>query len=308
MPTPILVTCAAGNVGRSVVDELVALGEPVRAGDLAPAGAADGRPGVTWTFLDLTDPSSFAPALTGVRRVFLLRPPPIARVGPTVNRFLDAAVAAGVEHVVFSSVLGADRNRVVPHHRIEQHLFGTGLDWTVLRPGFFAQNLGSAYLTDIRDDDRLHVPAGRGRAAFVDVRDLGTLAARILHDPDDHRGHAYELTGPEAVAFEQVAALLTDELGRTVRYEPATVLGYLRHLGSRGLPLPQRLVQTVLHVGLRRGDAERVDPTLPTLLGRPARTLRDYVHDHRDLWSATPDGGQSQTRSSRHASPRRTSS
>jgi uncharacterized protein YbjT (DUF2867 family) len=281
--TDILVVGATGNLGRAVTLGLAARGIATRAGDIDPARAA-ALPQGGAVHLDLTDPATFGPALAGMRRVFLLRPPAIARVGPTVNRFLDAAVDGGVEHVVFSSVAGADANRIVPHHRIERHLVASGLDWTILRPGFFAQNLAGPYRTDIRRGS-LTVPAAEGRVAFLDVRDLGEVAADILVEPARHRGRAYTLTGPEAITFTEVAALLTTELGRLVTYRPATVLGYLRHLGGQQLPLPQRLVQTLLHLGLRRGDAAEVDPTLRQLLGRPPRRMADYVHDHRHLWS-----------------------
>ncbi len=282
----VLVTGAGGNVGAAVVDHLQRLGHTARAADIDPA-LLPARHGVETVRLDLTDPRTFAPALRGIRRLFLIRPPAIARVKPTLNAFLDAAAAAGVEHVVFSSVAGAETNRVVPHHRVEQHLIASNMAWTMLRPGFFAQNLATAYRTDIRDHDRLHVPAGDGRVAFVDTRDLGELAARILADPAEHSGCGYTLTGPRAVTFQQVADLLTDALGRPIRYEPATIPAYLRHLGTQGLPVPQRLVQTVLHAGLRRGDAETVDATLGQLLGRPPRDLAAYIADHRDLWTPT---------------------
>ncbi len=107
---------------------------------------------------------------------------------------------------------------------------------------------------------------------------------RCSPTPRPHRGQGYTLTGPRAVDFDEVAALLTTALGRTIRYEPASVLGYARHLRRQGLPLAQVAVQTVLHTGLRRGDAETVDPTLPRLLGRPARTIEDYVRDHVATW------------------------
>jgi uncharacterized protein YbjT (DUF2867 family) len=280
----ILVTGAGGNVGAAVADHLRRLAVPVRAADIDPALLPD-RAGIDTVHLDLTDPSTFAPALHGVRGLFLIRPPAIARVKPTVNAFLDAAASAGVEHVVLSSVAGAETNRVVPHHRVEQHLMASPMRWTMLRPGFFAQNLATAYRADIRDHDRIVVPAGDGRVAFVDTRDLGELAARILVDPVPHVGRGYTLTGPRAVTFHQVADLLTEALGRPVRYEPASITGYLRHLHAQGLPVPQLLVQTVLHVGLRRGDAEAVDPTLGRLLGRPPRDLADCIADHRHLWA-----------------------
>ena len=282
--TRVLVTGAAGNVGVGVVRGLVERGVRVRAADLDLAVVRERDPGAEPVALDFTDPATFGPALRDVQRVFLIRPPAIARVKPTLNRFLDAAVTAGVEHVVFSSVAGAETNRVVPHHRVEQHLFASGLRWTVLRPGFFAQNLATAYRQDIVRDGRVHVPAGQGRVAFIDVRDLGEVAAIVLADPGAHEGAGYTLTGPEAVTFDDVARVLTQELGRPIRYEPASILGYLRHLGRQGLPVPQRLVQTVLHTGLRRGDAEIVDPTLGRLLGRNPHTLTEYVRDHRELW------------------------
>jgi uncharacterized protein YbjT (DUF2867 family) len=287
--TPILVTGAAGNVGAAVVEHLARLSVPVRAADLHPESITDTASHVETVRLDLTDPATFPPVLADVRRVFLIRPPAIARVGPTVNAFIDVAAAGGVEHIVFSSVAGADTNRIVPHHRIETHLAGSGITSTMLRPGFFAQNLATAYRTDIRDHDRIYLPAGDGKVAFIDTRDLGQLAATILADPAEHAGQGYTLTGPRAVTFTEVAALLTDTLGREITYEPASVPGYLRRLCSHKLPVPQRLVQTILHTGLRRGDAEQVDPALAHLLGRPPRDIADYITDHVDLWRRAGD-------------------
>jgi uncharacterized protein YbjT (DUF2867 family) len=285
-PTPeVLVTGASGNVGASVVEQLLERGIGVRAGGRHLDSLTEQAPQAEAVRLDVADPTTFAPALEGIDRVFLIRPPAIARVGPTVNAFVDAASAAGVAHVVFSSVAGAEDNRIVPHHRIETHLIDSDMPWTILRPGFFAQNLATAYRNDILGDDRIHLPAGDGRVAFIDTRDLGELAAVILADPDPHTGRGYTLTGPRAVTFDRVAALLTEALGRPIRYEPASVLGYLRHLRTMGLPITKACVQTVLHVGLRRGDAEQVDPTLARLLGRAPRDLVDYIDDHVGLWT-----------------------
>lgn len=280
-----LVTGALGNIGSAVIGHLQALGHDVRVADIDLDALRAAHPDAAPTRLDFTDPTTFPDAVAGVDRLFLVRPPAVARVGPTVNRFLDTAAAARVEHVVFSSVAGADTNPIVPHHRIERHLRASGMRWTMLRPGFFAQNLDGAYRTDIRDHDRIVVPSGEGRAAFVDTRDIAEVAAMALDDPDTHAATGYVLTGPDALSFREVADTLTVELGRPIRYEPASIIGYLRHLGRHGMPVTQRLVQTVLHVGLRRGDAEAVDPTLGRLLGRPPTTLRAHVRDHAHLWA-----------------------
>lgn len=282
MDGPVLVTAATGNVGRAVVSALVRRGLPVRAGGRDPAAAALGA--VECVRLDLTDPATFGPALDGCGGLFLLRPPAIARVGPTLNALVDQAARRGTGHVVFSSVAGADSNPIVPHHRVETHLQAAPLHHTILRPGFFAQNIGDQYRRDIVDDDRILLPAGDGRVAFIDVRDLGEVAAAIFAEPEPHRGAGYTLTGPEAVTFDTVAELLSEALGRRIRYERAGALGYARHLRGRGLRSAQILVQVVLHVGLRRGDAEEVDPTLERLLGRRPRTVGAYIADHAALW------------------------
>lgn len=281
---PVLVVGATGNVGGATVDALRHSGLHVRAGVRA-LGQCAWAAGVEEAELDVFRPGTFAEAVDSISGLLLLRPPPVSRVGPTLNALTDAAVAAGVEHVVFSSVAGADTNRVVPHHRVETHLRDAVPSWTILRPGFFAQNLADAYGSDIVEDDRIFLPAGGGRVAFIDTRDIGAAAAAVFSDPAPHRGAGYTLTGPQALDFDEVAAILTDVLGRPIRYEAASVLEYARHIRRQGLPMAQVLVQTVLHTGLRRGDAETIDPTLEALLDRGGRTLESYVQGHAGTWA-----------------------
>ncbi len=283
---PVLVTGATGNVGRHVVRGLRGLGVPFVAGgaDLGRLRRALGE-GAAARHLDLAEPATYRGAVQGARGLFLLRPPPIANVKETLNVLIDEAILAGVEHVTFLSVDGADRQRWVPHHSVEAHLARRGISATILRPGFFSQNLGDAYLPDIRDRSEIYVPAGSGRVSFVDVRDVGEVAARTFAEASLRR-KAWALTGPEAVTFEEVAAALSIELGRCIRYRPASIPGYALRLRRRGLPWMQVVVQTALHVGLRFGHASRVDPALRVLLGRPPTDIRKYVEDHRELWRA----------------------
>ena len=281
-----LVTGATGNVGREVVRELRARDVPLRAVDhsvdrvrLQHGEDVDARR------LDYEDPRTFAGALEGCTTMFLVRPPAIADMETTLLPFIDEAVASGITHIVFLSALGAASNRLVPHHAVEAHLASCGASHTLLRPGFFAQNLGTAYRADIADDGRLFLPAGRGRVAFVDIRDVAELAAMILADPHGHEGAAYVCTGPEALSLEETARLMTDVVRRPIRFEPASIAGYVRHLHVQGLPLAQIAVQTVLHVGLRYGQLEPIDSTLESLLGHRPRTLATYVRESADLWS-----------------------
>lgn len=273
----IFVTGAGGNVGRAVLDACRERSLPALGGE---------RRGGRHRRFDFTDREAWAAALEGCTQLFLLRPPPISRVEETLNPFVDFARTRGVGHVVFLSVQGAESRLRVPHYAVEKHLEKSGDDWTFLRPGFFAQNFSDAYRRDIIEDDRVYVPAGDGQVAFVDVRDVGLVAARVFEDPALHRRQGYRLTGPCLFTFHQAAAVLTEVTGRPIRYVPASMAGYLWHLiGRRRVSLKQAVVQTYLHVGLRHGDAAIIDPLLGQLLGQPARDLERALCDMPEAWS-----------------------
>lgn len=268
-----------------MVRALLASGQTPRLGVRSPKAAELDLPeGAELAAFDFLDPTTWSAAVNGCRGVFLLRPPPISNTRETLVPFIDAARAQSAHQIVFLSVQGAGENSIVPHHAVEQHLFENGGEFTILRPGFFAQNLSDAYRKDIQVDDRIYVPAGKGRAAFIDVKDLAEVAALIFQAPEAHRGQAYTLTGPVTVSFSEVASLLSTALGRPIRYVPASVIGYIHHLRKRKLPWAQALVQSVLHVGLRFGQAETVDPTLEKLLRHPSTSIESMIRAHLDLW------------------------
>lgn len=287
MNIKILLTGASGNVGKEVVAALRKSGsdDRIRVTSQNRKGVKSCGSHLETVYLNFRDPESFHPAVSGCSSVFLLRPPAIADTKTTLNPFIDVARKSGVKRIVFLSVAGAADNRLVPHHAVEQQLRNGPKDWTILRPGFFAQNLASAYRDDIVRDGRIYVPAGNGKVAFVDLRDVGTIAAEILLSETSYWGGVYTLTGPASYSFHDVARLLSQNLARSVKYVPAGVAGYIYHLvRRRQLPLTQAIVQTILHVGLRFGQAEKVDPTLGKLLNRKPNSVETYIEDHVDLW------------------------
>lgn len=283
-PVQVAVSGATGNAGVLVVKALLAEGAHVVAlgGSLQKIAAALPAT-VEARLFDFQQPDTWVSAVVRCKSVFLLRPPAISDVESTLIPCARKALQTGTSHIVFLSVAGAETNRLVPHHKVEVFL-RTTLSYTILRPGFFAQNLQDAYKRDIVDQSRIYVPAGRGKVAFVDLHDVAQVAAAALLDPGAHLRQGYTLTGPAAVSFAEVAAELSRWLNRTVTYEPASIIGYLRHLRRRKLPWVQSMVQTVLHAGLRFGQAAPVDPTLERLLNRPPRSISQYIEDNVGIW------------------------
>jgi uncharacterized protein YbjT (DUF2867 family) len=236
---------------------------------------------------DFADPATFAPALNGIRKLFLMRPPQISDVQKYMYPALEAAKAAGVEHIVFLSIIGIEHNQRVPHYKVEQWLRVSGLDYTFLRCSFFMQNLNTTHRAEIRDRGEIDVPVGRSKTSFVDVRDIGAVAALALTQPG-HEKQAYDLTGSEALDYEQVASLFSQVLGRKIVYKNPSALGFLiRQLRQNSGPV-FALVTTWLYTNTRRGMANVVTGEVERLLGRKPILMRRYIEDYRASWSRIP--------------------
>lgn len=271
----ILITGASGRVGGALARQLAGRV------DTRLTGRGEGR-----VPLDFLDPATFDAALDGCEAMFLLRPPQIAS-GKAFAPFLDAALRRGVHRVVLLSVKGAENNPLLPHQALEQEVMERPFRWTMLRPADFMQNLETVHLEDIRDRSRIAVPAGSGRSAFIDVEDVAAVATATLLE-DGHEGQGYTLTGPEALSFADAAAVLSDELGRPIRYLPRSIPRFIAEQVAGGTPAGMALVMSALYTVQRLGLAAEVTGEVERLCDRPATTLRAYVRRQAALWQRRP--------------------
>lgn len=286
----IFVTGALGNVGAEVINQLQQLSQPVRAAG-RDVGAISRRFGgdVEPVVFDFERPATYRSAFEGVERVFLIRPPAISNVRRAIIPALEVAQRAGVRHLVFLSLIGVEKNRVVPHYKIEQHLLRSGLGYTFLRPSFFMQNMNTTHRAEIKDRDEIFVPAGSGKTSFIDVRDIAAVAVRALTE-DGHAGKIYNLTGAEALDYDQVAALLSLALRRPITYRRPSLLRFVARQLRQGTPLPFTLVMAGIYTTARLGLAGRLTNDLPRLLGRAPISFRQYVEDYQACWQpAAPE-------------------
>lgn len=277
----ILVTGASGNVGSAVVRALDAAGADVRRAQRK--GGPSGPGSVDFNF---TDPATWAQAFAGVESMFLVRPPAVGNVKRDLLPAVSAARDAGVRHVVFLSLQGAQKNKVVPHAAVEKWLRASGMDWTFVRASFFHQNLSTTHVSDVRDRNEIVVPAGRGATAFVDVDDVGAVAAAALLDPAAHRNTAWTITGPRALTYDEVASLLTGELDRPIRYTRPGVLRYSRHARQNlGMGWGMVAVTSAIYTAARLGLAAGLSDDVRTVLGRDPIDFTQFAHRERAVWS-----------------------
>jgi len=280
----ILVTGSTGNVGGPLAALLHAQGQPVRAAVSSPKSVARlPDPALPYAVLDFNDPQTYPAAFAGVDRLFLLRPPQISDVDRSIKPVIDYAAANGVRHIVFLSLIGAEKNKVVPHAKIEALLEAGPVPYTLLRAGFFMQNLSTTHRLDIVEYDDVFVPAGKGETAFVDTRDLAAVAALALTE-GGHENKAYPLTGSEALDYYQVAAILSDVLRRPITYSNPSLLRFARRMKGRGEAWPYIAVMSAIYTTTRFGMAAAIHPELETLLGRPPITFREFAQDEAAVW------------------------
>jgi uncharacterized protein YbjT (DUF2867 family) len=284
-PPLVVVTGATGNVGRPLVDLLLAAGAPVRAGLRADPSRPSGLPAdVEPVEFDWLDPVTWSATFAGARSLFVVRPPQLSRPRTQMLPALEAARDAGVEPVVLLSLQGAEGNRFVPHAALEEWLRGSGLAWTFVRPSFFMQNLTGTHRAEIRDLDEVVVPAGGGATAFVDTEDVAAVAAEALLHPDVHAGRAWTPTGPRALTYDEVARVLSAELGRTVRYRRPGLPRYVRHARRQRMPWPMVAVTCGIYTVARLGRAGGLTDDVRTVTGRDPVDLAAFVHRERSAW------------------------
>ncbi|RYC68746.1 SDR family oxidoreductase [Spirosoma sordidisoli] len=288
----ILITGASGNVGLETLRLLML--RPDRTTRDVVAGGRSRVDTETDTAvqpdgfvrLDFTDPGTFAAALAGVSRVLLVRPPQLADVDRYFAPFVQAMKQAGVRHVVFLSLQGVENNPVTPHHKIERLIVEAGLPFTFLRPSFFMQNLSTTHRDEIKDRHEIFIPAGRGRTSFVDVRDIAAVAELVLTNPTQaYQNRGYELTGSEALTYDEIAGILSRVVGHRITYRNPSIIRFIWQKWRREKnPLGFTLVMTALYTVSKLGKAARLTEETAQLLGRPPITFRQFADAYRSVW------------------------
>jgi uncharacterized protein YbjT (DUF2867 family) len=280
----VFVTGATGIVGSAVVVHLLRRDVEIVAA-VRSHGDAEKLPKGTdaRSFEFGAAPAELDAVLAGVDRVFLMRPPQIEDVQTYLFPFIDACNRNGIRQVVFLSLQGVQFNTKTPHHAVEQYLKQTKTPFTSLRPNFFMQNLVHPFGDAIREHDAIQVPAGRSFTALIDARDIGRVAARVFTEPG-HIRKAYTLSGEKALTYKNVAKVMSEVLGRPIRYTRPSEDEYLAQLAAERAPEDYIAVQKMIFRIVRMNVSALPNRKVRNLTGQPATTLAKFVDDYRAEW------------------------
>lgn len=275
----ILVIGGRSKIGAALIGELLDREEQVRA-LTRPGEPASSMPARVETVTgDLSDEGSLVTAMQGAEKVFLLSSPHPDAVGWHRNA-IDAARRSQVQLLVRSSILGSGREPaadfISAHSACDRYLESSGLPHVVVRPNLFFQNVPESTIPSIDAAGNFYLDAGEARISMVDTRDVAAVAAVVLTEPG-HAGARYDVTGPQALSYADVAAKLAQATGRQITYIDAPDDAVRQALISAGLTGWFADALVGLYQDYRRsgtdGYAAQVTGTVQRLTGRPARSL-----------------------------------
>ena len=279
----ILVIGGRSKIGAALIGELLGRGQQVRA--LVRAGEAAGRlpAGAEPVTGDLAVEGSLVTAMAAVEKVFLLSSPHPDAASWHRNA-IDAARRTQVQLLVRSSILGADRESpaefISAHTTCDRYLEDSGLPYVIVRPNLFMQNIPESTIPSLDASGTFYADAGEARISMVDTRDVAAVACRALTEPG-HAGAHYDITGPEALSYTDVAAKLSATMGRRISYAGASDDAVRQALLGAGLTEWFASALVGLYQDYRRsgtdGYAAQVTGTIQRLTSRPARSLDDLL-------------------------------
>jgi NAD(P)H dehydrogenase (quinone) len=268
----LVITGSTGRLGGRVAHRLSTAGLGlrllVRDPERAPA-----LPQTDVIVAAYSDPDALDRALDGARTVFMVSAAETPDRVDQHRAFIDAAAAAGVQHVIYTSFFGAAADCTFTlgrdHWATEEHLRASGMGWTFLRDNLYLDFLPLI----IGEDDVIRGPAADGRIAGVAIDDLADVATNVVRSAEKHAGMTYDLTGPEALSLADVAAILSRSTGRSIRYHDETVEEAYASRAPYGAPQWQLDAWVSTYTAAAAGELARVTTTVRELTGHEATSL-----------------------------------
>jgi len=286
----VLITGATGRVGSALVDILTTNHIPFRAlsRQSAKSESLAANDYAEVIFGDLTDDAIVEKALQGIDKAFLLTDSS-ATAEATQSNFVRIAAQAGLKHLVKLSQYAADINASVRflryHAAVEQQIIDAGLTYTFLRPNLFMQGL-LGFKEVIAEKSMFFASIGDTPVSCIDLRDIAAVAYKVLVQ-GGFENQVLNLTGPEALSHAQMAAILSDAVGRPIQFVQVTTDEMLQGLLAAGFPQWQAegLIEDYAHYD--RAEATAVYDTVQEVTGRPAKCFKAFAVEYASLFTST---------------------
>lgn len=278
----ILITGATGNIGFEVIrylskiDSLNRLIAGVRDIEKAKLIFKDFS-NIEYVHFDFEDPDTFDKALTGIDRIFLLRPPHISDVDQYFRPLIARVKAKDINEIVFLSVQGAEKSKVIPHNKIERLINEFGIKSIFLRPSYFMQNLTTTLIGDIKTKREIILPAGKAKFNWIDIENIGETGAILLDRFQEFQNNAFEITGLENENFDTVTSLINSSIENPIQYRNVNPLKFYTIKSQEGMAKGMIIVLILLHYLNRFQKVPRISDFYTRLTGKQPTDLKTFI-------------------------------
>lgn len=278
----ILVTGATGNVGMEVIRFLLSYKAECQiiAGvrNVADAKKKLGDSELMeFTRFDFEDPATFEPAFENIQALFLLRPPHISQVERFFHPLMEAVKQSSIKEIIFLSVQGAEKSRVIPHNQIEKLISESGVRYIFLRPSYFMQNLTTTLLRDIQQHRTIILPSGKAKFNWIDIENIGEITAILFNQFSSFANRAIEITGSENKSFGEVAGVISEVTASKIDYRNVHPLRFYHLKKQQGLAKGMIVVMILLHFLPRFQKPPRISDFYYRLTGKQPTTVKEFV-------------------------------
>lgn len=278
----ILITGATGNVGFEVIRYLKEIGTQhrivagVRNIESARKVFKDFSE-INFVNFDFEQPETFDNALKDTDSIFLLRPPHISDVDKCFRPLVEKLKEHKVNEVLFLSVQGAEKSKVIPHNKIERLIQEYDLNYVFLRPSYFMQNLTTTLLADIKTKRQIILPSAKAKFNWIDIENIGEAAAVLLNSFSDYRNRAIELTGYENINFYSVTDMLSAATTKPINFAAVSPLRFYKIKKKEGMAKGMIIVMIMLHFLPRFQKEPVVSDFYEKLTGKKPTDLVDFI-------------------------------
>lgn len=210
-----------GNIGTVVAEMLAKQGHHVRIMVRKPEqNEALASLGISYVVADATQPETLTAAFKDIDAFFFVSPL-VENMVALADVIIDAAKAAGIKHLVRSSANGASVDAPIVmgrlHGQVEELVRNSGIPYTIIQPSTFFQNVFGS-LGTLHSQSAFYGSAGDGKNGLIDIRDIASVATTVINEGAEHHGHVYVVTGPEAISNADMAEVLSEKLGKEIKY------------------------------------------------------------------------------------------
>ena len=282
----ILITGASGSVGGTVLKKVLASGAKATAMYRSEGDARGASTTAATVIADFTDKDSLRRAFKGVESLFLVCSP-IPQLVELESNAIEVAKENGVRHLVLNSSLGAgqwDRSFPKWHTEVEHILEGSGVPYSIVRPNSFMQNITAFFAQTIQTQDAFYSSMGNSRASFIHVQDIADVVAALLATGKP-QNKAYELNGPEALSYSNVADRISRIAGRTIRYVDIPMSEQKKAMLGAGMPEWQAQALLDLQEYYLQGNGGELSDDVQRITGHPPRNLDQFLTDNASAFS-----------------------